>query len=82
MMKESQKEQFKWKFWFLAVILNGIIFLFAVAVLSWFLIPDPYRSPITVISIIIGAFLILYFRKRYKTTKEWLSQCSDEKEQG
>jgi len=78
MMKEAEKEQFKWKFWFLAVILNGIIFLFAVAVLSLFLIPDPYRFPITGICVILGIVLLFSFKKRYKTTKEWLYQCSDE----
>ncbi len=78
MMKAADKEQFKWKFWFLAVILNGIIFLLAVAVLSLFLIPDPYRIPLTAICFILGVVLIVYFKGKYKKTKTWLHQCSDE----
>jgi len=43
MMDETAKEQFKWKFYRLAIQLNAIILLVALAILSFFLTPEPYR---------------------------------------
>ena len=42
MMDETAKEQFKWKFYRLAVELNAIILLVALAVVSSFLVPMTY----------------------------------------
>jgi len=73
-MNESAKEQFKWKFWYNAVILNGVILFFAVGVLALFLFPQAWRIPGSVVSIIIALILMIIFRRQYLKTKEWLDK--------
>lgn len=46
-MDEKTKERFKWKFYSLAIHLNLVILLAAVAVIGFFLAPKPYNLAIT-----------------------------------
>ncbi|HWQ67440.1 MAG TPA: hypothetical protein VN372_11300 [Methanospirillum sp.] len=73
-MNESAKEQFKWKFWHLAVILNGVIFFFALGLLAIFLFPPAYRIPGSVVSLGLALALTVIFRSKYSKTKEWLDK--------
>ena len=73
-MDESAKEQFKWKFYRLAVQLNAIILLVALAVLFFFLAPEPYRLPALIILLVIAFVLAWNFVKSYRTTKAWLDE--------
>jgi len=74
MMNESAKEQFKWKFWHIAVILNGVIFFFALGVIAIFLFPLAWRIPGSVGCLLIALALAAVFRRQYLKTKEWLDQ--------
>ena len=74
MMNESAKEQFKWKFWYNAVILNGVIFFFALGVLAVFLFPQVWRVPGAVVCLLIALVLAALFRRQYLKTKEWLDK--------
>ncbi len=71
-MNESAKEQFKWKFWHLAVILNGIILFTAVAIIFLLLGFLPYRLPVIIISAVIVLSLAFIFARQYRKTKAWL----------
>jgi len=73
-MDETTKEQFKWKFYRLAVQLNAIILLVALAVLFFFLAPAPYRIPLFVILLVIALVLSWNFVKSYRETKAWLDE--------
>lgn len=73
-MDEQSKEQFKWKFYRLAVQLNAMILLVALAILFVFLAPDPYRLPIVVIMLVVAAVLSWNFVKNYRATKAWLDE--------
>jgi len=73
-MNESAKEQFKWKFWHIAVILNGVIFFFALGVIAIFLFPPVWRMPGSVTCLVIALILAVIFRRQYLKTKEWLDQ--------
>ena len=82
-MEQKAKDQFRWKFYRLAVELNVIILLVAVAVLFFFLLPerfDSYRMPLIAVMLIVAALLSLDFKKRYGETKAWLHQQPDKKE--
>jgi membrane protein YdbS with pleckstrin-like domain len=73
-MDEKTKERFKWKFYSLAILLNLIILLAAVAVIGFFLGPKPYNTAIAGVLLIMVVVLSLYFAKRYRATKEWLDE--------
>jgi len=82
-MDQKAKDQFRWKFYRLAVELNVIILLVAVAVLFFFLLPERfagYRLPLVAVMLIAAALLSLDFRKRYAETRAWLHQQPDKKE--
>jgi membrane protein YdbS with pleckstrin-like domain len=74
MMKESAKEQFKWRFWYLAVILNGIILFLALSVIAFFLFPQAWRVPASVICLFIALVTAVLFRRQYLKTKEWIEK--------
>jgi cell division protein FtsW (lipid II flippase) len=76
MMKESAKEQFKWKFWYNAVILNGVIFFIALGIIAVFIFPDEWRVPVSAVSFLIALVFVFFFRKQYVNTKQWLEQQS------
>ena len=73
-MDETTKEQFKWKFYRLAVQLNAIVLLVALAVLFFFLAPAPYRIPACVILLVIALVLSWNFVKSYRATRAWLDE--------
>ncbi|WP_292425723.1 hypothetical protein [Methanoregula sp.] len=73
-MDETTKEQFKWKFYRLAVQLNAIILLVALAVLAIFLVPDPYRLPAVAVMLAIAVVLSWNFVLKYRSTKAWLDE--------
>ena len=74
MMNESAKEQFKFKFWHIAVILNGVVFFFALGIIAVFLFPMSWRLPGSVICLLISLILAVIFRRKYLQTKEWLDK--------
>jgi hypothetical protein len=71
-MDDASKEQFRWRFWHLAVILNGVILFYALSVLALFLFPEPARIPGATICVILAIILTIIFRKNYYKTKAWL----------
>jgi hypothetical protein len=71
-MDESAKEQFRWKFWYVAVILNGVVLFFALGVIAVFLFPPAWRVPGSVACLLIALALAVLFRKQYLKTREWL----------
>ena len=73
-MDETTKEQFKWKFYRLAVQLNAIILLVALSVLAIFLFPVPYRLPAVAIMLVIALVLSWNFVLKYRSTKAWLDE--------
>jgi len=78
-MEEKSKEQFKWKFYLLSVQLNAVILLVAIAVIGFFLVPNPYRFPLICLSLIIAILLAVNFVKKYRETKAWLDVHGNEK---
>jgi FtsH-binding integral membrane protein len=76
-MDEENKKKFKMKFYYLAVELNIIILLGALAVMAFFIAPIQYRVPLALILVIMGFLLSLHFRKKYKETKVWLDEHSE-----
>ena len=81
-MDAKAKEQFRWKFYSLALQLNAIILLGALAVLALFLAPVPFRSPAVAILLIAAAVLGYSFQKKYYLTKAWLDEQPDKKDEG
>ena len=73
-MEEKAKEQLKWKFYFLTIILNVIILLAACSVIAFFLAPVPFRYYVPVVLVVIDLVLIAYFVKKYRLTKTWLKE--------
>ena len=71
-MDDASKEQFKWRFWHLTVILNGVILFYALAVLALFLFPESFRLPGAVISLILAVILTILFKRNYTKTRAWL----------
>jgi uncharacterized membrane protein YhhN len=82
-MDVKAKDQFRWKFYRLAVELNVIILLVAVSFLIFFILParlESYRIPLIVVMLLAAGLLALDFRKRYTETKAWLDEQPDKKE--
>lgn len=79
-MDAKAKEQFRWKFYSLALQLNAVILLVALAVLSFFLVPLQYRYPAIVVFLLVAAVLALIFKNKYAATKAWLDEQPDKKE--
>ncbi|MGD0535767.1 MAG: hypothetical protein ABR999_10065 [Methanoregula sp.] len=73
-MDETTKEQFKWKFYRLAVQLNAIILLVALAVLSFFLVPAPYKIPAVAAMLFLAFVLSWNFVLKYQSTRAWLDE--------
>lgn len=76
-MDEENKKKFKINFYYLAVQLNVIILLVALAVMVFFIVPGQYRAPIMIVLIIMALVLSLHFRKKYQETKAWLDEHAD-----
>lgn len=79
-MDAKAKEQFRWKFYSLALQLNAIILLVALAVLAFFLVPVQFRYPAVAVMLIAAGALSLSFWKKYGETKAWLDEQPDKKE--
>jgi hypothetical protein len=79
-MDAKAKEQFRWKFYSLALQLNAIILLVALAVLSFFLVPIQYRYPAVFALLATAGILTYLFRKKYTATRAWLDEQPDKKE--
>lgn len=73
-MDEPAKEQFKWKFYRLALQLNAIILLVALSVLALFLVPLSYRFPAIALMLVVAGVLSWNFVKQYRMTKAWLHE--------
>jgi hypothetical protein len=71
-MDLATKERFKWKFYRLAVLLNIIILLVAIAVIALLRAPEGYRLPAFLLLILSAAVFTLYFWRQYQSTREWL----------
>lgn len=78
-MDAITKEQFRWKFYKLALQLNAVIFLAAVTVITLFIAPEPYRVLLVLVMTALVAYLAFSFRKKYRETQEWLSEHGDVK---
>jgi hypothetical protein len=79
-MDAKAKEQFRWKFYSLALQLNVIILLVAVAVIALFLAPPPFRALSAAIMLAAAIALGLFFRKKYYATKAWLDEQPDKRD--
>ncbi len=71
-MDESAKQIFNMKFAKLTLVLNAIFLLAALAILAAFRVIPIYSHQIAAICGIGAISLALYFRKAYKSDKEWL----------
>lgn len=79
-MDERAKTEFRWKFYRLAIELNAIILLVALAILFLFLLPqrmESIRYPLIIVMLVIAGILALDFRKRYLQTRAWLHEQPD-----
>lgn len=79
-MDAQAKEQFRWKFYSLALQLNAIILLVALAVIALFLAPVQFRYPAVAVLLASAFVLGFFFRKKYLQTKAWLDEQPDKKE--
>jgi uncharacterized membrane protein len=73
-MDEATKEQLKWKFYRLAIILNAIVLLVALGVIAILKLPEPVALPGGIALILLAVGLAIYFRKQYVSTKKWLDE--------
>ncbi|MDD1695326.1 MAG: hypothetical protein LUQ54_00365 [Methanoregula sp.] len=65
------------KFYSLAVQLNVIILLFALAIIMFFIGPEQYRLLLVIIMALIALVLSVNFLKKYNETKGWLDEHGD-----
>lgn len=77
-MDSKAKDQFRWKFYRLAVQLNAIILLVALSALALFLFPEQFRIPAIIIMLVLALVLSINFRKKYLETKAWLHEQPDD----
>lgn len=73
-MDETTKLKLKWKFYWLAIQLNIIILLVALSVISFFIVPAPYRLPVIIAMPLLALLLAIRFRRNYRATKAWLEE--------
>ncbi|MFA4878398.1 MAG: hypothetical protein WC586_13420 [Methanoregula sp.] len=76
-MDPKTKDQFRWKFYRLAVQLNIIILLVALSVLAVFFFPGQFRIPAVIIMLLLALVIAINFRKKYYETKAWLHEQPD-----
>ena len=76
-MEERAKESFKWKFWYLTMLLNLAILFYALVVIFLLIIPDPYKIPGSVLFFIAAIITTWISRETYFKTKGWLDQNAD-----
>ena len=73
-MDPEIKEQWRWKFYRLALHLNGVILCIALTLMAFLKAPDPFRIPAVVILIILDILLSYSFYRSYYITKAWLDK--------
>jgi hypothetical protein len=71
-MDQATKEQFKWKFYRLVVILNLIVLIVAIGFVALFKAPEDYRIPAFFISILAALLTAWHFQRQYRETRAWL----------
>ena len=84
-MDQKAKDQFRMKFYRLAVQLNIIILLVVVPVLFLFIFPSrfaAFRYPVIALMLIAALVLAINFRTTYYETRAWLHEQPDKKEDG
>jgi membrane protein implicated in regulation of membrane protease activity len=81
-MDEANREEFKWKFYRLAIYLNIVVILVAAAVIILFRAPSPIKLPLAAVLFLLAAVLAMYFRRRYLATKAWLTEHAKPDEGG
>ncbi|MGB7788799.1 hypothetical protein [Methanoregula sp.] len=82
-MEQNAKDQFRMKFYRLAVQLNIIILLVVVPILFLFIFPQRFagiRYPLIAVMLIAALILAINFRTAYLETRAWLHEQPDEKE--
>jgi len=73
-MDAETKEQWRWKFYRLALHLNAVILCIALTVMAALIAPDPFKIPAIVILVIIDIFVSYTFYRNYHLTKAWLDK--------
>jgi len=73
-MDEATKEELKWKFYRLAIVLNAIVLLVALGVVALLKLQGNYAIPAALILFAAALGFGLYFRKHYKATRRWLDE--------
>jgi hypothetical protein len=84
-MDQKAKDQFRMKFYRLAVQLNTVILLVVVPVLFLFIYPArfaAFRYPVIALMLIAALVLAINFRTTYYETRAWLHEQPDKKEDG
>ena len=71
-MDTATKEQFKWKFYRLVVILNLTVLIVAIGIIALFKAPADYRIPVVLVCFTAAILAAWYFRSQYRKTQEWL----------
>ena len=71
-MDLATKEQFKWKFYRLVLMLNLIILIVAIAIIALFRAPEGYRIPAFLLLVISAVVATVYVRSQYQSTRKWL----------
>jgi cell division protein FtsW (lipid II flippase) len=82
-MDQKAKDQFRMKFYRLAVQLNIIILLVVVPILFLFIFPSRFvgfRYPVIAVMLILALVLAINFRTNYHETRAWLDEQPDKKE--
>ncbi|MDD1715744.1 MAG: hypothetical protein LUQ01_01995 [Methanolinea sp.] len=72
-MDEASREEFKWKFYRLAIHLNIVVILVAAAVIILFKGPSQINLPLAAMLVLVAVILAVFFRRRYLATKAWLT---------
>jgi len=75
-MDAATREQFKWEFYKLATILNGVVLMAAIGVVAFLKAPGTLAVPLAVLFFILAAGLSLYFHRKYRATRKWLDEQS------
>lgn len=76
-MEERAKTAFKWKFWYLTIMLNVVILFYALVFIFLLIIPDPYKVPGAILFLIAAIIMTIATRRTYVKTKEWLDQNTE-----
>jgi hypothetical protein len=73
-MDLATKEQFKWKFYRLVLMLNVIILLVAIGIVALLKAPVAYRIPVFLLLVLSATGFTIYFWTQYRSTHEWLQK--------